>query len=726
MVMEGIFKDFITMSIKASIIALFIMAVRFTLGRKLPKRFSYYLWFVILIRLIVPINLVSKLSLFNYVPESNKVMDKIIENEVVRHEVSKNAIKSIQNTPNIEEFNVSNTSLDTVNSMSSTGIFIKIIIFIWIVGMVFLILKGVIKYYRACKILELSNICNFNIEEIKDKLKLRKKVQVYTLKGIESPMVYKFLKPRIIIPNSMKNELYKEETNHILVHELIHIKRQDNILKLIWFIVVCIHWFNPVIWLSAKLFNEDMELSCDENVIKVWGNDIRHNYASSLIDIADKQIHPLEENFIGFGNTNIKLRVKNIMKYKRPKMYFTMFCIILISLIMAITLTNKDNNEIVKLEILHYNISNEVESLSIKDKKIINDLIEMIEKSEIIKGKTKLEDMEQMRWRKDKFILTKEDGSKEEIRIISDNINHNGYVEKEGKIKKPHYGFFKYMFGLMEYKKFDTNIEKSVVDLFKKYDWTVDYKINTLKEKLPENLKHNAGEYPVKLYWAYNNELSKKIGLDFTNYLGKTIKAEIYSLRDSHLGFEELSDVRGIILKDKNKIIGGYIDAWVGDGSYCSLDRLWIEDCTLKTWNEWIKTYINHDDELEIKLSKMNAYEIMREYYKALDNNDTKLKWATITRENLFKLLIYNMDKRYLFNTEKHMSRTNIKSAKLLELKKSEYDPYGEKNSEDYSAKADFKYYNLSNTENGEELDFYNLKKEDEKIGWRIRKIGKF
>ncbi|WP_282804714.1 M56 family metallopeptidase [Clostridium tetani] len=672
--MEGIFKDFITMSIKASIIALFIMAVRFTLGRKLPKRFSYYLWFVILIRLIVPINLVSKLSLFNYVPESNKVMDKIIENEVVRHEVSKNAIKSIQNTPNIEEFNVSNTSLDTVNSMSSTGIFIKIIIFIWIVGMVFLILKGVIKYYRACKILELSNICNFNIEEIKDKLKLRKKVQVYTLKGIESPMVYKFLKPRIIIPNSMKNELYKEETNHILVHELIHIKRQDNI----------------------------------------------------LIDIADKQIHPLEENFIGFGNTNIKLRVKNIMKYKRPKMYFTMFCIILISLIMAITLTNKDNNEIVKLEILHYNISNEVESLSIKDKKIINDLMEMIEKSEIIKGKTKLEDMEQMRWRKDKFILTKKDGSKEEIRIISDNINHNGYVEKEGKIKKPHYGFFKYMFRLMEYKKFDTNIEKSVVDLFKKYDWTVDYKINTLKEKIPENLKHNAGEYPVKLYWAYNNELSKQIGLDFTNYLGKTIKAEIYSLRDSHLGFEELSDVRGIILKDKNKIIGGYIDAWVGDGSYCSLDRLWIEDCTLKTWNEWIKTYINHDDELEIKLSKMNAYEIMREYYKALDNNDTKLKWATITRENLFKLLIYNMDKRYLFNTEKHMSRTNIKSAKLLELKKSEYDPYGEKNSEDYSAKADFKYYNLSNTENGEELDFYNLKKEDEKIGWRIRKIGKF
>lgn len=122
----------------------------------------------------------------------------------------------------------------------------------------------------------------------------------------------------------------------------------------------------------------------------------------------------------------------------------------------------------------------------------------------------------------------------------------------------------------------------------------------------------------------------------------------------------------------------------------------------------------------------MNADEIMGEYYKALDNNDTKLKWSIITRKNLFKSLTHSMDKRYLFNTEKDMSRTNIKSAKLLEVKRSEHDPYGEKNSEDYSVKADFKYYNLSNTENGEELDFYNLKKEDEKIGWRIRIIGKF
>ena len=413
-------------------------------------------------------------------------------------------------------------------------------------------------------------------------------------------------------------------------------------------------------------------------------------------------------------------------RIKRPKMYLLIFCIILISVIIAITLTNKNNNEIVNLEILHYNISNEVDKLSIKNEKIINDLMDMIEKSEIIKGKTKLEDMEQMRWRKDKLILTKKDGSKEEIRIISDNINYNGYIEKDGKVKKPQYSFFKYIFGLMEHKKFDTNIEKSVVDLFKKYDWTVDYKINTIKEKLPENLKHNAGEYPVKLYWAYNNELSKQIGLDFTKYLGKTIEAEIYSLRDFKSESEDFNHVRGIILKDKNKIIGAYIDTEIEGVPYVSLDGLWIENCTLKTWDEWIKTYINYDDELEIKLSKMNADEIIKEYYRALDNNDAKLKWATITRKNLFEFLINNKDKTCLFNTEKDMSRTNIKSIKLLELKKSEHDPYGEKNSEDYSVKADFKYDNLSNAENGEELDFYNLKKQDEKIGWKIRDIGKY
>ena len=419
----------------------------------------------------------------------------------------------------------------------------------------------------------------------------------------------------------------------------------------------------------------------------------------------------------------MKVEIKN----KKPKILFVSLGIIVIGLVIGMGLIKKNNkasNEIVNLEILNYNISNEVDKLSIKDKKIINRVMDMIEKSETVKDKTKLEDMEQMRWRKDKLVLTKKNGSKEEIRIISDNSNYNGYIEREGKIKKPDYSFFMYMFRLMEYKKFDTNIDKSVAELFKKYDWTVEYKINTIKEKLPENLKHNAGEYPVKIYWAYNNEISKQIGLDFTNYLGKTITAEIYSLRDSHLEFGELKDVRGIILKDRNKIIGAYIDI-DKEGRYsCSLDRLLIESCTLKSLDEWIKSYINYDDELEIKLSKMSAEEIMRQYYKALDNNDTRLKWATITRKNLYELLIYNMDGRYLFNTEKEMSKTNIKSAKLLELKKKDHDSYGQKNSEDFSAKSDFKYYNLSNTENGEELDFYNLIRVDEKLGWRINEIA--
>ncbi|KAJ52712.1 beta-lactamase regulating signal transducer with metallopeptidase domain [Clostridium tetanomorphum] len=725
--LEGLFRAIVSMGIKGSIIALFIIVIRFTFGRRLPKNFSYYLWFAVLVRLIFPTNFVSRLSLFNYIPESNTVMDRVIIGEVQRKTI-----------PNITINNASSTITDIGNATTSVSLMEKFIFaaaILWIVGLAFLILHGLIKYYKASKILEMSNIYNFDIEELKRKVKIRRNINVYTLCGIESPMVYKFFRPRIIIPNSMKDTIQKEESKHILIHELIHIKRYDNILKLIWVIVVAIYWFNPIIWLAAKLFNEDMELSCDENVMRIWGNDIRRDYANSLIDIADKQIHPLEQNFIGFGKTNIKTRIKNIMNYRKPKIWFTLFCITLIGLIMIVTLTNKDikgKNDFTfkKIDFTFNNAEYaaspfKLKNISIKDKKIINDIMSMIENSETVKGKTKLEDMEKMNCNGNKLILTKKDGSKEEIFFSFDSLYEFGYVETGGKIKKPKYDFFRYMCNLIEYQKFDTNIEKPVLDLFKKYNWTVDYKINTLKEKLPENLKHNAGEYPVKIYWAYNNELSKQIGLNFRNYLGKNITAEIYILREPLPEFlKPQRNARGVILKYKDKIIGAYIDMGRHYSFACSLDRKSLENITEKNWDQWIENYINYDDELEIKLSKMKPEDIIKEHYKALDKNDTKMQWATITRKTLCQYLTSNMDNHYLFNKEKDAGDTNIKSVKLLEVKKLDSADNDDKTLI-YKATADFKYFEFITSDDGADFHLCTMKKEAEKSGWRIAEMGK-
>src|SRR5690606_11504438 len=123
----------------------------------------------------------------------------------------------------------------------------------------------------------------------------------------------------------------------------------------------------------------------------------------------------------------------------------------------------------------------------------------------------------------------------------------------------------------VEYGEYDTDIDKEVSQLFEKYNWTIDYKVNAIKEKLPSNFKHVAGEYPIKIYWAYNNELSKSIGLDFSNYLGNTVEVEIYRLREPLAKYmKPRLNARGIVIKKDTKIIGAYIDAGRHESFACS------------------------------------------------------------------------------------------------------------------------------------------------------------
>ncbi len=103
----------------------------------------------------------------------------------------------------------------------------------------------------------------------------------------------------------------------------------------------------------------------------------------------------------------------------------------------------------------------------------------------------------------------------------------------------------------------------------KKYNWTIDYRVNTIKEKLPSDLKHEAGEHPIKIYWAYNNELSKSIGFDFSKYLGDTVVAEIYTLREPLPEYMKpmLNARGGIVLKKRmERLQGGHIQT-LGDMS---------------------------------------------------------------------------------------------------------------------------------------------------------------
>ncbi len=392
-------------------------------------------------------------------------------------------------------------------------------------------------------------------------------------------------------------------------------------------------------------------------------------------------------------------------------------------------ISNKYTSNIKSIEVIfndnnHY-LNNE-NPISIKDKKMINAIVDMLEESQPIQDKEKMSKIRDMAYKDNKLILTDIDNEKKEIKFTFDTLYNIGFIEINGGKLEPKYDFFRYILDLIEYGKYETDIDTEVVKLFEKYNWTVDYRINTINEKLPSDLKHEVGEHPTKLYWAYNNELSKSVGLDFSKYLGNNIVAEIYRLREPLPEYmEPRLNARGIILKKDGKIIGAYIDAGRHESFTCSLDRKDLEDIVNKDWDEWVQDYIDYDNKLEKELAKLSPEEIIKIYFEALDSHDVKRAKACLarTKSNIGLDLSANMSNRELYNKKADDYFDNIKSVKLLKIEKLD-----EKNPNPeilrYRASADYKFKKAITHEDGILPYTVFMKKESEKSGWKIEDIG--
>jgi hypothetical protein len=357
-------------------------------------------------------------------------------------------------------------------------------------------------------------------------------------------------------------------------------------------------------------------------------------------------------------------------------------------------------------------------AVKIKDGKMISDILAMIGKSQLIQDESKINNMSGMAAKNNSMILVQMDKSKKEIKFAFDDPAFAfGYLEIDNTKYYPGFSFFRYMRDLTEYRQFDTNIDKAVQELFKKYNWTIDYKINTINETLPANLKYEAGEYPLKLYWAYNKELSNSIGLDYSEYLGKKVQVDIYRLREPLPDYmSPQMDSRGIVVKYNNKIVGAFIDAGRHNNFACSLDRKSLKDITNKEWDSWVSDYMDYNNELEIKLSQMKPEDTIKEYYAAINSNNEKLQYACMTTQNVCSYLATNMDNNQLINGSFKdayaLVTQNTAPSKLISIKKLNI-PGNQAGTLEYAV-TDLKL----------ETRYIIMKKESDKIGWRIEGVG--
>jgi hypothetical protein len=367
-------------------------------------------------------------------------------------------------------------------------------------------------------------------------------------------------------------------------------------------------------------------------------------------------------------------------------------------------------------------------TINITDTIILKTITSMINSSNPAIDEFRFGDMSGMAYKYSYIVLTKKDGSKKQIKFAFDSLYEIGYIEIDGKKFEPGYDFFRYIESFLEYSKISTKISSDTKTLFEKYGWTPDFKVNTLKETLPSNFKHNAGEFPLKIYWAYNNELSKNIGLDFSKYCGKTINIELYRLHEPlPKEFKPYNESIGVVLRSSGKIVGAYISAGRQRTFACALNKKDLQQITNKYWNKWLDSSINYNDKLEKELSKMKPEDIIRKYYQALNKHDNKTAFACLTRDTLCDYLTMNMSNEKLHNNNtsdntNYDGSQNIKSVNLLGITKGYVSE--NKNELNYSVNIDVNYVKDIVSDSGKAIRFIAMQKETEKSGWRISSIG--
>ena len=294
--LSEIFYWVLNMSIVGSAVGLIILGLRKV--RALPRFFVYLLWVIPLLRFWVPVSLPEKSSF------ATKTV-AVFEPEGLPTLVTTNFIMAADTYFPVE---YKTNMLESVFSVASL---------IWAAVACFALIVLLMLYAFAKTRINPAR-------HLKD--------NIYLSNKITGPAVYGIRKPRIILPEGMA----EEELKYVLLHENAHLSRRDNLFRCIALITACIHWFNPFIWLFLKRFFEDMELSCDARVLKTLSESEKKRYALSLLSIAGENglLHS------SFGGAKIRIRVENILSYKKLTLLASIAFALLISAIGLVLLTN--------------------------------------------------------------------------------------------------------------------------------------------------------------------------------------------------------------------------------------------------------------------------------------------------------------------------------------------------------------------------------------------------
>jgi len=310
--MEALFLRVLNMSITSAYVILAILLIRLVL-RRAPKKYSYALWSVAAFRLVCPVSFKSVFSLF-----SVKLFDMTAAQSsggtaltYVPYDIGYMARPEV--TVGIPAVNSAiSGSLPAATpyySVNPVQVYTAIAAFIWCVGMAVLVI-----YAAVSLILLHRRMANA----------VRADGNVYCSDRVLSPFILGLVHPRIYVPFGLDEETFR----YVLEHERYHIKRYDHIIKPIAFLVLAVHWFNPLCWLAFSLMSRDMEMSCDEKVLSLDGKS-RKVYSTALLGFAANRRFPAPSP-LAFSETGVKTRIKNALRFKKPAVWVTAAALVIV------------------------------------------------------------------------------------------------------------------------------------------------------------------------------------------------------------------------------------------------------------------------------------------------------------------------------------------------------------------------------------------------------------
>lgn len=315
--MDEVMIKLFNMSLTAVWLILAVIVLRLIL-KKAPKDINLIMWGLVGLRLVCPFTFESVLSL---IPSAETIPSDVAFVSSPSVDTGFNAVNEIIN-PAVSDF----AQVPYTIGYSPIDMLLRISFAVWAAGIIVMLVYSFISYLLLKR---------------KVRICVRYDDNIYLCDNIKTPFILGVFKPKIYLPS----DINASQIASVIAHEKSHITRLDHIWKPLGFAVMCVHWFNPFVWLSYNLFCRDIEYACDERVIKSMEREEKKDYSETLLSLSTPK-HRLSACPLAFGEVGVKSRIKSVLSYKKPALWIIIASVIAVIAVAVCFMTNPADESI--------------------------------------------------------------------------------------------------------------------------------------------------------------------------------------------------------------------------------------------------------------------------------------------------------------------------------------------------------------------------------------------